>query len=232
MDNNSKCFLDISALSLSFKDQSGKVFKVLDSLALKLVAGDGLLIRGPSGSGKSSLIYLLSGLLRPDKGNVKWDEKDIWKLNEGERDIWRRKTLGIVFQDFHLLNELSPLDNVLLPATFSYCRTPAQLRESAKNLLDKFQVTTNRKTVSELSRGEKQRVAIARALLFDPPVLIADEPTASLDKKTGEAVASLLIDIENKRRKNLIVVSHDLIFQDQLTLQLTLNRDNSFEIKM
>jgi putative ABC transport system ATP-binding protein len=137
--------------------------------------------------------------------------------------------LGIVFQDFHLISELSPLENVLFPATFSHWRTPAWLREAGLRLLEQVQVPTHRQTVSVLSRGEQQRVAVARALLFDPPVLIADEPTASLDKETGEAVASLLIKMASDGGKTLIVVSHDLVFQDQLSHYLTLKRDVTFE---
>ncbi len=229
MAESSSCLLALDSLRLSFKGHAGKSFEVLDGLSLYLSAKDGLLIGGPSGSGKSSLIYVLSGLLRPEHGTVKWDGKDIWNLTEGQRDLWRRATLGIVFQDFHLISELSPLENVLFPATFSYWRTPTWLREAGVRLLEQVQVPTHRQTVSVLSRGEQQRVAVARALLFDPPVLIADEPTASLDKETGEAVASLLIKMASDGGKTLIVVSHDLVFQDQLSHYLTLKRDVTFE---
>ena len=230
MENNFNNFLNAESLSLSFDDDSKNKIKILDGLTLKLAPGSGLLIRGPSGSGKSSLVYLLSGLLRPNKGEINWEGINIWNLSENDRDVWRKRTLGIIFQDFHLLNELSPLENVLLPASFSHWNIPSHLNSRAKLLLDEFQIPLNRKNVSDLSRGEKQRIAIARALLFDPPVLIADEPTASLDKSTGENIASLLTMNEHKDRKIIIIVSHDNIFQNKLDHQLTLYRDNTIEI--
>ena len=180
---------------------------------------EGLLIGGPSGSGKSSLIHMLSGLLRPEHGTVKWDGKDIWNLTEGQRDLWRRATLGIVFQDFHLISELSPLDNVLFPATFSHWRTPAWLREAGLRLLEQVQVPTHRQTVSVLSRGEQQRVAIARALALKPELLLFDEPTSALDPERINEVLDAMRRLA-EQGMTMVVVTHEIGFAKDVSDQV------------
>lgn len=163
-------------------------------------------LSGASGSGKSTLLYLLSGLLVPTKGAVLWGEADLARMSETARDRWRRRHAGFVFQDFHLIEELSPLKNVLLPATFAGFST-ARHRARAEALLQDMGVPA-RARVSLLSRGEQQRVALARALIFDPQVIFADEPTASLDAPTGARVARMLADLADEGR-TVIVASHD-----------------------
>ena len=198
--------LDISELSLRFPRQETPIL-YLPHLAV--APGTILGVAGPSGSGKSSLLYLLTGLLRPGKGSIHWGETDITALSEGACDAWRRKHVGFIFQDFHLIGELSPLENVLLPAGFHGWRIPTDLRKRAADLLDLVGVPTNRGSVTDLSRGEQQRVAIARALLFDPPILLADEPTASLDRDAAENCADILFANARDNHRTLIIVSHD-----------------------
>lgn len=147
-------------------------------------------LTGPSGSGKSTLLYLLSGLLVPQAGQVVWDGTDLARLPEGARDRWRRRQAGFIFQDFHLLPELSPLRNVLLPAGFARFSARAQRRRAAA-LLARLGVP-DRPRAALLSRGEQQRTALARAMLPAPSVLFADEPTASLDAVSGDAVTAEL----------------------------------------
>ncbi|MDP3897350.1 MAG: ATP-binding cassette domain-containing protein [Mesorhizobium sp.] len=164
-------------------------------------------IAGPSGSGKSTLLYLLAGLLAPERGMVVWDGRNIAGEGEGARDRWRRDHAGFIFQNFHLLEELSPLDNVLAPAWFAnFSARPWRARASA--LLDRFGVPREAKRTTFLSRGEQQRVAIARALLFDPRIVFADEPTASLDAAAGEGVIGALAEMAGAG-KTVIVVTHD-----------------------
>lgn len=198
--------LEINDLSLGFGKQAAPIL----SLPHLVVAPGTLLgIAGPSGSGKSSLLYLLSGLLRPGKGSVHWGDTDLTSLSEGACDAWRRQHVGFIFQDFHLIGELAPLENVLLPAGFHGWHIPADLRARATTLLDLVGVPTNRGSVVDLSRGEQQRVAIARALLFDPPILLADEPTASLDAVAADNCADILFTYARNNNRTLIVVSHD-----------------------
>jgi putative ABC transport system ATP-binding protein len=175
---------------------------------LSIAAGSFVALSGPSGSGKTTLLHVVAGVLRPTSGSVRWAGTDITKLSEGKRDRWRRHEVGLVFQEFHLIEQLTPLANVLLPATFSGFVVPAKTRERAKTLLEELGVPLERKAVTDLSRGERQRVAIARALLFDPPILLADEPTASLDAAAGEQVAAELAKAAGSGRTT-IVVSHD-----------------------
>ena len=163
---------------------------------------------GPSGSGKSTLLYLLSGLLTPSNGTVTWGGQNLAEMGETSRDRWRRQNAGFVFQNFHLIDELSPLDNVLTPGWFS-SYSAAPLRERAKTLLDRFGVPLDRKYTSLLSRGEQQRVAIARALLFDPKVVFADEPTASLDTTAGSEVVAALSALATVEQKTVLVATHD-----------------------
>jgi putative ABC transport system ATP-binding protein len=117
--------------------------------------------------------------------------------------------VGFAFQDFHLLPELTPLQNVLLPASFERFTTARAMRERAAALLDHFSVPQARKSTANLSRGEQQRVAIARALLFDPPVILADEPTASLDAKAGAVVIDILLQLSSRDGRTVIAISHD-----------------------
>lgn len=164
-------------------------------------------IGGPSGSGKSTLLYLLAGLLAPDRGTVVWDGRDIASESEGARDRWRRDNAGFIFQNFHLMEELSPLDNVLAPAWFAnFSARP--WRDRALALLDGFGVPREATRTALLSRGEQQRVAIARALLFDPRIVFADEPTASLDAAAGDSVIGALADMA-AAGKTVIVATHD-----------------------
>lgn len=175
---------------------------------LELASGGLATISGASGSGKSTLLYLLSGLLSPGAGSILWDGSDHARLTEAARDRWRRRNAGFVFQGFHLIEELSPLENVLAPVWFGSFRA-GDRRDRAQALLDRLGVPTGRKTAAVLSRGEQQRVALARALIFDPAVIFADEPTASLDAAAGAEVARLLADLARTEDRLVIVASHD-----------------------
>lgn len=181
--------------------------RLLSLPALDLAPGGLIVLTGPSGSGKSTLLHLLAGLIRPTEGSVSWNGVDIARLSESARDRWRRSTAGFIFQDFHLIPELPPVDNILLPALFS-AFSSRPYRERAEALLTRFDVPGRSRTAL-LSRGEQQRVALARALLLEPAVIFADEPTASLDAHSGDEVARALRSLARGEGRTVIAASHD-----------------------
>ncbi|MBU1174814.1 MAG: ABC transporter ATP-binding protein [Alphaproteobacteria bacterium] len=199
--------LTLDELRHSFARGNGGA-PVLDIDRLVVDAGTFFAITGPSGSGKSTLLYLMSGLLKPGEGRIAWDGAEIGTLGEDARDAWRRRNAGFVFQNFHLIGEMTPLQNVMLGAWFGHWRA-ARFRDRARALLDGFGVPPADRPAETLSRGEQQRVALARALLFEPKVLFADEPTASLDAENGGQIAGLLAELAHARGVTVIAVSHD-----------------------
>ncbi|MEM1267728.1 MAG: ATP-binding cassette domain-containing protein [Pseudomonadota bacterium] len=194
-------------LRLAFADAAGARFDVLAIDHLAAERGSLTVLTGPSGSGKSTLLYALSGLQALDAGEVRWGETEITGLSEARRDRWRRETVGLVFQSFHLVDELSPIDNVLVPVWFGHLSARAH-RPRATELLEALGVPTARRRLADLSRGEQQRVALARALLFDPAVILADEPTASLDRAASAAVIARFRAMADEGRL-VLAVSHD-----------------------
>lgn len=192
-------------IGLSFADSGGARFVVLEDVRFAPEPGRITVISGPSGSGKSTLLYVLAGLLPPLAGTVRLDGTDLYGMSERRRDAWRRSRIGFIFQDFHLIDELSPLANATLPATFG----PAPgVRERAAKVLRRLGVPAERHTIAQLSRGERQRVAVARALAFDPPVVLADEPSASLDRASTAELLAILADLAREGR-TVVVASHD-----------------------
>jgi putative ABC transport system ATP-binding protein len=186
----------------------GGKLRVLDIERLELPPGSQTAICGPSGSGKTTLLHVLCGIERPSAGRVCWDGVDLFALGEAARDRWRRHSVGLVFQHFHLFPSLSPLENVLLPARFRAVRVEKGVAGRAHALLDRVEVRAAGDTAS-LSRGEMQRVALARALLFSPPILLADEPTASLDAAAAMRVAELIFAASCETGATLLLVTHD-----------------------
>lgn len=188
-------------------------FPGLDSPALgipdlTLAAGDRIAVAGPSGSGKSTLVNIVTGLERPTSGAVIWNGTDIAALTPAARDRWRGANVGLVMQDFHLFPGLSAIENVLLPARLARAADRATQRR-AGDLLAQVGLDRPRQMIETMSRGEMQRVAVARALLRRPGVIVADEPTASLDAANGTAIGALLIKMAESTGATLIVVSHD-----------------------
>jgi len=209
--------LEVRDVALTFRQAPGAPPVVALSLPhLTIGAGEVVGVTGPSGSGKTSLLAVLAALERPDGGQVVWGDQDVVSLREAERDRWRRQRVGFVFQEFNLLPGLNAIQNVLLPATFDAFRIPASLRERAKALLSRVGLTDMHRGAARLSRGEMQRVALARALLFAPPILLADEPTASLDAASGRAVADLLLELARSAGSTLVVVTHDPTLLERL----------------
>ncbi len=197
--------LDVAGLVIAFPGAP----PVLTIPSLSLPPGAQLAVTGPSGAGKSSLLHALAGIERPAQGQVRWGADDIWSMPDRDRDRWRRERLGLVFQDMHLLPELSALENVLLPLRFDHARIPAAMRDQAVGLLSRLGIAPPDRRAAVMSRGERQRVAIARALLRRPAILIADEPTASLDAATGAEVATLLLDAASATGATLLLATHD-----------------------
>lgn len=185
-----------------------------------VAAGQTVAIAGPSGTGKTSLLSALAGLERPDAGSIVWAGAAPWSMPDRARDAWRRRSLGLMFQDMHLLPGLSALDNVLLPAFFDQVRPTVAQRDRAASLLDTLGVMAGRRDVAVMSRGERQRVALARALLRAPPVLLADEPTASLDPAAGRQVAELLLRFAAEQGATLMVTTHDPAIAERMAVRL------------
>ncbi len=190
-------------------DQGGGVLRTLDIETLSIPAGAKIGIAGASGAGKTTLLDVASGLLVPTVGQVAWGELHLSDLSRGACDRWRRDSVGFVFQDFHLVPELTVLDNILLPVWFGAFRAPSVLRLKALELIERLKLPAPRRLAGVLSRGEQQRVAIARALMLDAPLIIADEPTASLDAVNGAEIADLLIAEASQRSATLLVATHD-----------------------
>jgi putative ABC transport system ATP-binding protein len=183
---------------------------VLRDVNLRIAAGTRVAIAGPSGSGKSSLLLLLSGLERPGAGRIRVDGVDLGSLDsDGLADL-RRERVGIVFQSFHLLPSLSALDNAALPLQIAGA---SGAREAATEMLRRVGLGERlHHRPSQLSGGEQQRVAIARALVHRPRLLLADEPTGNLDDQSAESVRELLFSLNRELGTTLVLVTHDLDF--------------------
>ena len=201
--------LTTSALTLNRKEPSRPDRLILDDVSLAIEAGAVVAVTGPSGAGKTTLLHAIAGLIRPDAGMVSWHGRELTALPEAERDRWRRDTVGLVFQDFQLLAELSVLENILLPIGFDHWRTPRSLVDRARQLSDRVGLGRTGLRVGALSRGEQQRVAIARALMRAPQLILADEPTASLDADNSVLVGDLLIESARDLQAGVLLVSHD-----------------------
>ena len=212
--------LRIRDLRLSFRGQQQALFFIP---ALDLAAGDRLGISGPSGAGKTTLLHCLAGIAVPDSGEIRWAGTDICAQPTAGRDRWRHSQLGLIFQDFHLIEGLSALDNVLLPAHFDHWRPSTELRRRAADLLDAVGISALGRSAALLSRGEKLRVAFARALLLRPAIVLADEPTASLDPDHRRQIGDLLVDLVAAQGATLIVVSHETELLARLDRCLTLH---------
>jgi ABC-type lipoprotein export system ATPase subunit len=188
---------------------------ILHGAHLSLHKGERLCLMGASGAGKSTFLHILGLLERPTEGEVLLSGVDAWSLSNIQRASLRNRSLGFVFQFYHLLPELSALENVVLPARIAAAHknaplTLAEATERARESLAKFGLEDRLDhRPSQLSGGEQQRVAIARALLLDPPILIADEPTGNLDTATGSRVLNLLLKEQEDRGLSMILVTHD-----------------------
>ena len=180
----------------------------VDQVSIAIAQGEAVSIMGPSGSGKSTLLNLIAGLDRPTSGEVRVGDQRVDKLSETGVARFRRRQVGMIFQFFNLLEDMTVADNVILPAQLAGMKTkPARARTG--ELLTALRIEKHADAYpARLSGGERQRVAIARALVNRPPLLIADEPTGALDSATGEEIGELLLDL-NESGQTLILVTHN-----------------------
>jgi lipoprotein-releasing system ATP-binding protein len=190
-------------------DEPGYV-QVLKSLSLKLSAGDSMAVLGPSGCGKSTLLNIIGALDKPSSGQVRFMEQDLTALDEERLAFIRNQEIGFVFQMHHLLPHLSVLENVLIPTLAYPDKSKSEpLEKRAEELIEKMGISQclNRRP-GELSGGQRQRAAVARALINSPKLLLADEPTGSLDHETAVSVMNLLSDLNRTENITLVVVTH------------------------
>ncbi|MBI2366883.1 MAG: ABC transporter ATP-binding protein [Deltaproteobacteria bacterium] len=181
----------------------------LDGITLDIPKGAFAVIMGPSGSGKSTLLHLIGGLDRPSSGDLLVDGRLIGQMADDEVTLFRRTKIGFVFQFFNLLPTLTALENVALPLVLDGV-AKAEADRKAEALLGKVGLEARKHHLpEEMSGGEIQRIAVARALAFNPPLLLADEPTGNLDSKNGEAVLSLLRDINKNDGCTIVMVTHN-----------------------
>lgn len=236
MSHIEPCTPLISASKLSKTFHKGAIeVPVLNDVDLSVAEGEMLSIIGQSGSGKSTLLHLLATLDRPDSGEVHFQGNRIDNLAPAGRDVLRNKYIGLIFQFYHLLPELTTLENVLAPmmirhSAWGYLTHRRQYRERARALLDTVGLShrLNHKP-SELSGGEMQRTAIARALIADPVLLLADEPTGNLDQRSGEEILDVLGRLNDERQLTVVMVTHDtnIAARADRTIQLVDGRVNS-----
>ncbi len=194
----------------TYKD-ADYILHVVKGVDLNIAQGEVVAIIGPSGAGKSTLMHIMGALDEPSQGKVIFDGKDIYSLNDKERALIRNSQMGFVFQAYHLLPELTALENVILPAMVkNNSRKSSAIEDEGVKLMEQFglgQRVSHRP--SQLSGGEQQRVAIARALMNKPKVIFCDEPTGNLDSASGQMVIDLLLNLNKTNGQTVVIVTHD-----------------------
>lgn len=224
---NSPMSLILQNLSKSYPTRSGDL-TVLRDVNLTLQDGDALAILGPSGSGKSTLLYLLGTLERPSGGTYQLGDQEPFKLADAALAHFRNRAIGFVFQDHHLLPQCSVLENVLIP---TLAGPREQLESRARALLERVGLSHRLDhRPAELSGGERQRVAVARALIHKPLLVLADEPTGNLDRKTAQSIGQLLLEMHQQEKTMLIVVTHSPDLARMLPRQMEMNDGTLVEV--
>ena len=202
--------LEIKNLAKTFHTPMGEIAASIAIPSLQLEQGEALLLDGPSGSGKTTLLHMISGLLSADSGSIYFAGEDVSKLPTAQRDVWRADNVGYIFQRLNLLDELNVLENILLPQCWRKEKNKQTLRQRALALLEQVGLTQKAACFPrELSIGEQQRVAVVRALVHKPKLLLADEPTASLDLENGKVVLGLLRQLCRENNVALLLSTHD-----------------------
>jgi putative ABC transport system ATP-binding protein len=202
----------IDAINIDYSlEIAGRPLHILKSVSLRVQTAEVVAIVGPSGSGKTSFLMLLAGLERATGGRLTVNEHDLTALSEDDLARFRRKTMGIVFQSFHLIPSLTALDNVGLALEIASPElSMAQVRDRAGAALAAVGLGNRLDhRPSALSGGEQQRVGLARAMVANPPLLLADEPTGNLDQKTGALVVQLMFDLARKQGTAVVLITHD-----------------------
>ncbi len=214
--------IQLDRVTKVFEAPGGERLTVLDAVDLLLPTGRAVAIQGPSGSGKSTMLALMAGLERTTEGRVVVDGQDLGALDERGRAAFRAQRLGFVFQAFHLLQPFSALQNVAIAAEIAGVDRPL---DRAREVLRRVGLEGRLEHVpAQLSGGECQRVAIARAIVARPPILLADEPTGSLDPRNAEGVFELLLELQRELGSTLVLVTHDPHLADRLQARVVLER--------
>ena len=198
--------IDLANVHLSLGSGAGRVH-ILRGTDIRVNPGEAVGLIGPSGSGKSTLLSVVAGLERPDSGSVRVAGQDITGLNEDRLAVFRSRHIGIVFQSFHLIANMTALENVAVPLEFAGA---ADAFARAEAMLARVGLSDRRAHYPvELSGGEQQRVALARALVSEPAILLADEPTGNLDGDTGRLITELMFDLRREHDATFLLVTHD-----------------------
>jgi len=187
---------------------NGNDIRVLKNINFELKKNERVALIGESGSGKTSLLMLMSGLEKPSTGSIFFENKDFSVISEEQKTAIRKKKIGLVFQQFYLIPNYTALENVMFPMQINKINNE---KEKANLILSDVGLEKRKNNLpSELSGGEQQRVAIARAISFNPEVILADEPTGNLDRKNTELVSNLLINYSKKKKISLFLVTHNI----------------------
>ena len=211
--------ISVEQVSKSVTDSTGTL-DILRDIDFRLAARQSAAIVGSSGSGKSTLLSIIAGLDVPTRGTVRLGDEDLFARSEDERAALRARRIGFVFQSFQLMANLSALENVMLPLELAGRR---DARRAASDMLGRVGLAQRLAHYPKvLSGGEQQRVALARAFVVEPDLLLADEPTGSLDFATGETVMALMFELNRERGTTLLMVTHDRAIADRCERRITL----------
>ena len=187
---------------------NGNNIKVLENINFEIKKNERVAIIGESGSGKTSLLMLMSGLEKPTSGSIVFDNQNFSEISEKKKTEIRKKKIGLVFQQFYLLPNYTAIENIMFPMQLNNI---ANEEKKASSILVDIGLEHRKNNLpSELSGGEQQRVAIARAISFNPEIILADEPTGNLDKRNTERVSKLLLDYSKKKKTSLVLVTHNI----------------------
>lgn len=223
----SHAILAVQRVCKSVRDAAGTL-DILRDVNFTLQRGQTVAIVGASGSGKSTLLTLLAGLDTPSSGTVQLDGTDLFALNEDQRAALRAQKVGFVFQSFQLLGNLTALENVMLPLELAGQR---DARQAATQMLERVGLGARLRHYPKLlSGGEQQRVALARAFVVHPAVLLADEPTGSLDFATGERIMELMFDLNREQGTTLVLVTHDRAIADRCERRIHIEAGQAHEL--